>query len=278
MKRFTPALKASALSTLLICAACDTVNPAMMSVNETIEGYVLSPAAEGWRYVVPGSVRRGVNNATENLQEPITVANQALQGNFTQAGDSTARFAINSTAGGLGLFDVATDMGYKKSRADFGQTLGMYGVPSGPLVVLPLLGPATPRDFAGGTVDGFADPLSYAFGGPDGQGQVAATLVGVGLSINTMSVSVDEQEKMLAAQAKKRGMTPEQLTAALEASDAESTLDQRYAEFKEDYEKEREAAIKAAKAGETYNPAEISEDEIDNAIQRGLNRNLNRRF
>jgi ABC-type transporter lipoprotein component MlaA len=269
MKRFAPALKASALSTLLICTACDTVNPAMMSVNETIEGYVFSPAAEGWRYVTPGGVRRGVNNAFDNLQEPVRIANQALQGNFAQAGDSTARFAVNTTAGGLGLFDVATDMGYEKSHADLGQTLGMYGVPSGPFMVLPLLGPTTPRDFAGGLGDGYADPLHYAI-----KDQTASTVVGVGTGINSLSVGMDEEEKIFEAQAKKRGMTAEQLAAALEASDAESTLDKRYAELKNDYEKERAAAIKAAEAGKTYNPSNISENEIDKAIEGQLNRRI----
>jgi phospholipid-binding lipoprotein MlaA len=275
MTKFKSTFKASALSTLLICTACETVNPAMLSVNETIDGYVLSPAAEGWGYVVPGSVRRGVNNATDNLQEPVRLANQALQGNFGQAGDSTARFAINSTAGGLGLFDVASDIGYEKSEADLGQTLGMYGVPSGPLMVLPVLGTTTPRDFAGGIGDGYADPLTYAFGqGDTGKGQTTATLVGLGLGINSLSVAMDEEDRIIEEQAKKRGMTTEQLLAALEASETEMTLEERYAELKNEYEKEREAAIKAAEAGETYALPEMSEDEIDGAINRQLNRDI----
>jgi phospholipid-binding lipoprotein MlaA len=270
MKKIAFTLKSSALSILLLCTACNTVNPAMMAVNETIDGYVLSPAAEGWRYVVPGVVRRSVNNAADNLQEPTRLANQALQGNFGQAGDSTARFAINSTAGGLGLFDVATDMGYTKSEADLGQTLGMYGVPSGPLMVLPVLGTTTPRDLVGGTVDGYADPMTYALK----NNKTTSTIVGIGLGINGQSVGIDQEEKMLEAQAKKRGMTTEQLMAKLDGSEEDMTLDKRYAELKDKYEKERKEAIEAAEAGKTYDPSNMDENKIDNMIQDQLNRRI----
>ena len=111
---------------------------------------------------MPTEVRKGVRNFFSNLKEPWTSINAALQGDFKNSGTSILRFGLNTTVGLLGIFDVATSLGFEKQKEDFGQTLAVYGVEPGPYLVLPLLGPSTVRD-ALGKVTGFvADPVTIA--------------------------------------------------------------------------------------------------------------------
>ena len=123
---------------------------------------MLAPLAKGYRIILPKEVRTGVRNFFNNLKEPWTSINSALQGDLKNTGHSIARFCLNTTVGLLGIFDVATHLGFEKQKEDFGQTLAVYGVGSGPYLVLPLLGPSTLRD-AIGRVTGFvADPVTVA--------------------------------------------------------------------------------------------------------------------
>lgn len=121
-------------------------NRKVFRFNETLDTYTLKPVAKGYRKVTPKPVRRSVRNFFGNLGEGKNLVNNLLQAKFHDAGVDTARFLFNTTFGVLGFFDVATRMGLQRNDEDFGQTLGKWGLPSGPYVVLPLLGPSTVRD------------------------------------------------------------------------------------------------------------------------------------
>lgn len=124
----------------------EPVNRAVFRFNDTVDRFTLKPVARAYDAVVPEPVNAGVSNFFANLEEPKNLVNDVLQGKFHDAGVDTARFLFNSTLGLGGIFDVATRMGLRRNDEDLGQTLGSYGVPSGPYVVLPLLGPSTLRD------------------------------------------------------------------------------------------------------------------------------------
>jgi len=143
-------------------------NRGVFSFNATVDRYALEPVAKGYRAITPTPVRTGVNNALANLAAPVTFANDVLQAAPSRAGTTLARFGINSTIGVVGIFDVARGMGLPKHTEDFGQTLGRWGVGSGPFLMLPLFGPSSLRDAPGRIVDVAFDPLNYAqFDGDD---------------------------------------------------------------------------------------------------------------
>ncbi|WP_373186178.1 VacJ family lipoprotein [Halopseudomonas sp.] len=124
----------------------EPVNRVIFSFNDTLDRFTLKPAAKAYDRFVPEPVSDSISNVFSNLGEPRNLVNDTLQGKFHDAGIDTARFLLNSTVGVLGVFDVATRMGLQRNDEDFGQTLGAWGVPSGPYIVLPLLGPSTLRD------------------------------------------------------------------------------------------------------------------------------------
>lgn len=124
-------------------------NRAMFQFNEQVDQAVLKPAARGYQAVVPARVRKSVGNFFLNLNEPTTIVNDVLQGKLSQAAHDTMRFVINSTFGLLGLFDLATPMGMERHQEDFGQTFQVWGIGSGPYLVLPLWGPSTLTDGVG---------------------------------------------------------------------------------------------------------------------------------
>jgi phospholipid-binding lipoprotein MlaA len=125
----------------------------MFEVNDKLDHAVLKPVAQGYEAITPGFVRAGVNNFFGNLYDVGTGLNNLLQGKPAQGAGDLARFAVNSVIGIFGLWDVATPMGLEKHEEDFGQTLAVWGVPSGPYFVIPLLGPSTVRDAPARYVD-----------------------------------------------------------------------------------------------------------------------------
>lgn len=135
-------------------------NRVMHSINHTLDGLIIRPLASIYRGVIPEVLREGVSNFLANLEQPVVFANSILQGDMDNAGKTVGRFAINSTAGILGVFDVAAAAGVKNNDEDFGQTLGVWGLDSGPYLVLPILGPSSGRDLLGRGVDYVIDPLS----------------------------------------------------------------------------------------------------------------------
>lgn len=131
----------------------EPMNRAVFSFNEAADDYVIKPIAEAYKFVLPEFVRTGVTNFFSNINDVLIAANNLLQGKPGHAANDIGRFLVNSTIGILGLFDVATDIGLDKNREDFGQTLGVWGVPDGPYVVLPFFGASNVRDTVGFIVD-----------------------------------------------------------------------------------------------------------------------------
>jgi len=136
-------------------------NRAMFKFNAGLDKAVLKPAAKGYRWVLPDFVERGISNFFSNLGDVPNSLNNLLQGKFKAAGGDSIRFLMNSTFGIAGFFDVASSTGLEKHNEDFGQTLGVWGVPSGPYLMLPLLGPSSVRDSGGFLVDLAMRPQSY---------------------------------------------------------------------------------------------------------------------
>ncbi len=136
-------------------------NRQMLAFNGGLDKYAIRPVAMGYKAVTPAYFRDRVSNVGGNLGEPVTFANLLLQGKPKGAASTLARFGVNTTLGLVGIWDPATSMGLEERDEDFGQTLGVWGVGSGPFIVLPVLGPTTPRDFSGRLVDRAIDPLTW---------------------------------------------------------------------------------------------------------------------
>lgn len=137
-------------------------NRKMFAFNQSLDHHAALPAAVFYKSTVPGDVRDGLHNILSNIGMPVSFANDILQGEFSRAGVAASRFCVNTTLGVVGVMDPATDMGLPLQQEDFGQTLGVYGVPPGPYLVLPLLGAALPRDAVGRIfVDHYFSPLGY---------------------------------------------------------------------------------------------------------------------
>ena len=137
----------------------EDINRLVFDVNETLDRIIARPTANFYSKL-PTPIKKGVTNLFDNLEEINTSVNQALQGKPLTALNDISRFVINSTIGIAGIFDVATAMGLKRHEEDFGQTLAVWGVPAGPYVMLPVLGPHTLRDLLGRPVSSF---LSVTF-------------------------------------------------------------------------------------------------------------------
>lgn len=137
-------------------------NRQVFAFNAGVDKYALAPAASAYQAVTPEFARDLVGDFLSNLGAPVILANDVLQAEPTRAGTTASRFAVNTTLGILGLWDVAQYLGIEGHREDFGQTLGVWGVESGPYLILPILGPSTPRDLVGTFVDRAIDPLTYA--------------------------------------------------------------------------------------------------------------------
>lgn len=149
----------------------EPTNRVLYAVNNGIDAVILRPLAVGYRNAVPEVVRTHIHNALSNLDSPVLLANDVLQGSASRAGDTLARFAINSTVGVAGIFDVATGWGFPAHDSDFGVTLALWGVPEGPFLFLPVLGPTNPRDASGYGIDIALDPFTWL-----GQGGVTNDL------------------------------------------------------------------------------------------------------
>ena len=143
----------------------ESVNRVVWDFNwEILDKYLLRPAATTYVTVVPGFARTGLSNAVENLVEPSNMLNNLLQGKVGPSFDSFTRFVINSTVGVAGFFDVAGAMGLQRQEEEFGETLGKWGVGSGPFLMMPGLGPTDPRSFSGELVDNLYFPMTLMTG------------------------------------------------------------------------------------------------------------------
>jgi len=124
----------------------EPMNRQIHGFNTGLDRFTLKPIAKGYEKVIPQPVRTGVGNFSSNLRTPLNAVNHFLQGKGRTGMNEIGRFIANSTIGVLGIFDVATYMGMEQHNEDFGQTFAKWGVPDGPFVVIPLLGPRTLRD------------------------------------------------------------------------------------------------------------------------------------
>ncbi|MCO5784780.1 ABC transporter [Pseudomonas sp. G11-1] len=143
----------SSLDALKIHDPIEGFNRRVYRFNGQFDEYVYLPVVGAYEWATPRFVRTGVSNVFANLADVPNLANSLAQGKLKKGARTTARLLFNTTLGVLGLFDVAKAMGLPQESEDFGQTLGYYGVPTGPYLVLPLLGPSTLRDTAGKAVD-----------------------------------------------------------------------------------------------------------------------------
>lgn len=163
-----PVLRAACLAVLALaltgCATgpdrrdpLENFNRGVSRFNDELDAAVLKPVASAYQDHVPAPARKAVGNVFSNLGDVWSMANSLLQFKFPQAAESLMRVSINTVLGFYGILDIATEAGLQRHREDFGQTLGFWGVPSGPYLVLPLLGPSSVRDASGFMVDRRAD-------------------------------------------------------------------------------------------------------------------------
>lgn len=136
-------------------------NRGVQTFNDKVDKYALKPAAQGYQWITPSFVDTGVSNFFSNIEDIRVTINDILQFKLKQGGMDASRFLVNTTVGIAGLFDVASHWDLPKHNEDFGQTLGVWGVPMGPYIVLPLLGPSSPRGTAGLIGDTLMNPLIY---------------------------------------------------------------------------------------------------------------------
>ncbi|MBB68280.1 MAG: phospholipid-binding lipoprotein MlaA [Alteromonadaceae bacterium] len=168
----------------------EPVNRVMWDFNwEVLDAYVLRPITVGYVTVMPQFARTGLLNAAENLQEPANFMNNMFQGKVDDGMDSLARFVLNSTVGLFGTIDVASHIGIVEKEEEFGETMGVWGVNTGPYLMLPALGPNDPRSFTGSVVDGMVYPMAII----DGQFAIARYLV----SLLEGRASLIDQEQQL---------------------------------------------------------------------------------
>lgn len=156
--RFNPGLdqrefERSTLDALNVYDPLNSWNRRVYHFNYRFDEWVFLPVVDGYRYVTPNLVQKGVSNFFSNLGDVPSLVNSMLQLKGKRSMDITARLLLNTTLGVVGLWDPATRMGIPKQREDFGQTLGVYGVPAGPYLMLPILGPSNLRDTGGLVAD-----------------------------------------------------------------------------------------------------------------------------
>ena len=140
----------------------EVYNRAMFNFNYQFDKMVLKPVAKGYKAITTQGIRNRVTNFFNNLEEPASAINNLLQGQLKDSGTSVVRFAVNTTLGLFGTFDVASGWGIAKKKNSFDATMAMYCTPDGPFFVVPILGPATPRYLIGWGVDAMTDPMYWA--------------------------------------------------------------------------------------------------------------------
>lgn len=166
------------------------VNRAIFRFNDTVDTYALKPLAQGYQFITPQFLEDGIHNMFRNVGEVTNFANDVLQAKPQAAGVDTARLIFNTTFGLLGFFDVGTKMGLQRNDEDFGQTLGHWGVGSGPFVMLPLLGPSTVRDALAKYPDTYTQPYRYI-------NDVPARNTAFGLNVIDTRASLLSAEKLI---------------------------------------------------------------------------------
>ena len=162
------------------------MNRGIFWFNEKTDKYFLEPFAKVWDFLLPDIAQRGLRNVADNARFPIIFANNLLQAKPVAAAEDVGRFVVNTTVGLAGLWDPAKHWGLEGNNEDFGQTLGYWGVPTGPYLVLPFLGPSSPRGAVGLAADSAAQVYPYFI-----PFWVSATITGTNL-VNRRSLLIEE--------------------------------------------------------------------------------------
>lgn len=159
-------------------------NRGVQSFNDKFDQYAMKPVAKGYNWIMPDFIDQGVSNFFSNINDIAVAVNDLLQFKLEQTGMDGSRFLVNSTAGLGGLFDVASMIDLPKHHEDFDQTLGVWGVPTGPYLVLPLLGPSSPRGVTGLVGDAALNPATYVgFGAFPGLDNAVETAISTGMYV-----------------------------------------------------------------------------------------------
>ncbi|MDO9104086.1 MAG: VacJ family lipoprotein [Methylovulum sp.] len=163
----TPLLLSGLLASMLLGGCASGTDPwkgwnqGAQSFNDSLDKGVIKPLAQGYQWITPDFVDKGVTNFFSNINDIGVTVNDLLQFKILQGGMDASRLLVNSTVGVAGIMDVAQSIDLPKHREDFGQTLGFWGIPTGPYLVLPIFGPSSPRDTVGLIGDALLNPLTY---------------------------------------------------------------------------------------------------------------------
>lgn len=163
----------------------ERMNRGTFRFNEGLDRWVVAPVAKGMDFVLPDPVERSLAKFFENSKIPIHFGNALLQFKPVSAVEDLARFVVNTSIGLAGFFDPASHLGLEAHQEDFGQTLGVWGIPAGPYLVLPVFGPSNPRDSVGLAVDSFSTVYPWFIP------LYASFSIGVGQRLNWRSLNLD---------------------------------------------------------------------------------------
>lgn len=208
-------------------------NRGVQTFNDNLDNYVMKPVAKGYQWITPSFVDRGVSNFFSNINDIGVTINDLFQCKISQTGMDGARFIVNTTAGVAGFVDVAAMIDLPKHNEDFDQTMGVWGVPTGPYLVLPFFGPSSPRGVGGLIGDAAMNPISYI-----DSGVISSGLFGV----NAVDLRADN--------------------LANEKIATEAAVD-RYAFFKSAYFQQREYLIHDGNMPEGSDLLDIDEEELN---------------
>ncbi|MFW0753982.1 VacJ family lipoprotein [Pseudomonas sp. H11T01] len=168
----------------------ESINRPIYRFNDLLDTYALKPLAQGYQAITPQFLEDGIHNMFRNVGDVGNLANDVLQAKPRAAGVDTARLMFNTTFGVLGFFDVGTKMGLQRNDEDFGQTLGYWGVRSGPYVMLPFFGPSTLRDAPSKYVDSYTEPYRY-------MNNIPARNMAIGMDVIDTRASLLSAEKLV---------------------------------------------------------------------------------
>jgi phospholipid-binding lipoprotein MlaA len=168
----------------------ESINRPIFRFNDLLDTYALKPLAQGYQAITPQFLEDGIHNMFRNIGDVGNLANDVLQVKPQAAGVDTARLMFNTTFGVLGFFDVGTRMGLQRNDEDFGQTLGYWGMGSGPYVMLPFFGPSTLRDAPSKYVDSYAEPYRY-------MNDIPARNMAIGMDVIDTRASLLSTEKLI---------------------------------------------------------------------------------
>ncbi len=174
------------------------MNRAFFRFNRWLDGMFWEPVTDAYRFAVPEVGRRAVRRVFLNVNSAPVFVNDVLQLRFDDAAETLGRFVLNSTVGCGGIFDAGIEAGWEFHDSDFGETLALYGAPTGPYLVIPVFGPSTVRDGLGDVVDRLFDPLTYIFG----IGLIGSSIqiaVGTGTGITTYEAHADDLDQLEAS-------------------------------------------------------------------------------